>query len=69
MRRTGTSRALIAAAVAFLGTGAAAAGMILLRVPTLSPYRLVACLASMFTVIAGIVIATVAWACSERQEN
>ena len=68
MRRTGTSRAIIAAVVAFLGTGAAAV-MILLWAPTLSPYRLVVFLASMFAVTAGIVTATVAWACSERQEN
>ena len=69
MGRAGTSRAIIATAVAFLGTGAAAAVMILLWAPTLSPYRLVTLLASMFAVTAGIVTATVAWACSERQEN
>ena len=69
MRRAGTSRAIIAAAVAFLGTGAAAAVMLLLWVPTLSPDRLVTFLASMFAVTAGIVTATVAWVCSERREN
>ena len=54
-------RVFLPTLAAFLGTAAGAVVLILVWSPTTSPARLVAFLASMFAVTAGVVTAAVLW--------
>jgi hypothetical protein len=55
-------RIVQAMAVAFLGIGAGGAVLILAWAPTVSSYRLVAFLASMFPLTGAVVVAVLLWA-------